>query len=131
MKKYYPLIFLLPMLIHVIFRMESFNLGFVMLLALFVLLFVMFEYLGKSRDKRMKKIIPTNKNKLIYIIKFSLLIGLPISLIIAIVIINQSAFINSVIFIIVPLTLLFGWVGLIDWNECYKKQLEQKYSVKL
>ena len=119
------------MLIHVIFRMESFNLGFVMLLALFVLLFVMFEYLGKSRDKRMKKIIPTNKNKLIYIIKFSLLIGLPISLIIAIVIINQSAFINSVIFIIVPLTLLFGWVGLIDWNECYKKQLEQKYSVKL
>jgi hypothetical protein len=100
-------------------------------MALIVLIFVMFEYLERSRDKRIKNLIPTNKNKVFHIVKYGALIGLPISLMISIIIINQSTIIYSVIFIIIPLTLLFSWIGLIDWKECYKRQLEQKYFVKL
>lgn len=131
MKKYYPLIFILPFLVNQIYQPNSSRLEFLNILVFVVLIFVLFEYLDRSRDKRIEKLIPTNKNKVVHIIKYGALIGLLISFIINVIIINHSTFIHSVIFIIIPLTLLFSWIGLIDWKECYKKQLEQKYFVKL
>ena len=75
--------------------------------------------------------MPTSKNKISHILKFAFLLGMPISAIISLIILDQSIFYNSVIFIVIPVTIIFGWFGLFDWDECNKKRLEQKYSVKL
>ena len=70
-------------------------------------------------------------SKIMQVLKFSLLLGLPISLIIIFLIRNQAELFYSFIFITAPIIVIFGWIGLLDWQNCNKINLEAKYNIFL
>jgi hypothetical protein len=100
------------------------------LLALFIAVIILFEFIEKSRKNRIKKWGELNKrpSKTSYISKFSFLYGLPISLIISLLIYSKSSPISLLIFIILPLILLFGWIGQLEWQKSYEEAISEKYK---
>jgi len=61
----------------------------------------------------------------------SLFYGLPISLTIIFLIRKNVELLYSFLFIALPIIIIFGWIGLLDWNNCNKEFLKTKYKVNL
>ncbi len=101
------------------------------LVALFIGIIFLFEFLELNRTKRMQRWKGNCPSKIMQVLKFSLLLGLPISLIIIFLIRNQAELFYSFIFITAPIIVIFGWIGLLDWQNCNKINLEAKYNIFL
>ncbi|MBI9070867.1 MAG: hypothetical protein JEY94_04680 [Melioribacteraceae bacterium] len=135
MKKYQQY---LPYLIIVIFlslpgltETTHVSLAWIEIVILIIAIILLFEFIEKSRIKRIKKWGDNRPGKIKQILKFSLLLGLPISSIIIFILHNKADLIYSIIFISVPLIILFGWIGLLDWKSCDRINLEGKYKISL
>ena len=134
MKKYNKYI---PFFICIVFltifsaTKEALSEEWIGIVLLFIGIILVFEFIESSRLKRIKKYNVNRPSKIKQIIKFSLLLGLPISAIIIFIIRNKADLVYSIIFIAVPIFIIFGWIGLIDWNSCNKKNIENKYKVIL
>jgi hypothetical protein len=53
------------------------------------------------------------------------------SVVIIFIIHNKAELFYSILFLVVPLIIIFGWIGLLDWKACEKMVLEDKYKVIL
>ena len=131
MKKYQQY---LPYLILVIFLSLSvltdkthISLAWIGIVILFIAIILLFEFIEKSRTKRIKKWSEEIPSKQLHMIKYSIYYGLPISLIISLLIYNKAKLFYLVIFIVIPLILIFGWIGYMDWQKCQEEYLSKKY----
>ena len=107
------------------------NIEWIGILILIIGIILLFELIEKSRVNRLKKWENKPPSKLTQMLKFSLFLGLPLSAIIIFIIHNKADFFYSVLFIALPLVLIFGWIGLLDWRSCKKIGLVEKYDVDL
>jgi phosphatidylserine synthase len=134
MKKYNKYI---PFFIGIVFltifsaTKEAINQEWIGIIFLFIGIILVFELIESSRLNRIKKWDVNRPSKIKQILKFSLLLGLPISAIIIFIIHSKSDLVYSILFIAVPLIIIFGWIGLLDWKSCDKINLEEKYKVTL
>ena len=116
LKKYLPLLLLMFFFLLIIEPNNHFQrYSWLGLVALFIGIIFLFEFLELSRTKRMQRWKGNCPSKIMQVLKFSLLLGLPISF----------------IFITVPIVVIFGWIGLLDWQNCNKINLEAKYKIFL
>jgi uncharacterized protein YacL len=132
-KKYIPLIFIIPILVRSIFNPQPLNLLNMKAIGIFViaiLMVVLFVYLERTMQKRARLFDRIKDRQFIYMMKFSLLYGLPMSLILTWLISGEVRLLYSVIFIVIPTMVMFGWAGYMDWKECQKRYLELKYSAE-
>lgn len=127
-KQVLPLIILIPFLVMFTTDMEGMLSGWLGIVVVLVALITVFEIVDKSRLKRISKWGEKRPSRLFHSIMFSFMIGVPTSLII-LLIIHQRAELNHIIFLII--ILLFGWIGNIDYNNCVKLHLANKYKVNL
>lgn len=128
-KSYLP--FILVILIIIIFkepRYHVMNYAWIGVVALIIGIILIFEFIESSRIKRIKKWKSGIPGKYMHIIKFSLFLGVPISSIIIFIILDNSEFYYSIIIILIPLLILFGWFGFLDWKKCYKIYYDEKYN---
>ncbi|MBU1094851.1 MAG: hypothetical protein CVV23_15870 [Ignavibacteriae bacterium HGW-Ignavibacteriae-2] len=130
-KKYWPFFILILFLTLFVPVKESIGYSWFSLLIIFVGIILLFEFIEKSRVNRTKKWSAGQPNKLLHIIKFSLGFGLPLAIIIVLLIYDNAEPLNLAVFIMIPLIVIFGWIGLLDWRNCNKIYLEQKYKVDL
>jgi hypothetical protein len=126
--KYIPLIFIIPALIRSITHPPQLTLGSIGLFVVILLLFGLFVYLEKSMEKRIRRFDRIKDHRFLYILSFSLLCGLPLSLVLTWSWESQIKLLYAILFIVLPTVVIFGWAGLMDWKECQKKYLELKYS---
>jgi|GEM_PF-2690963 len=112
-------------------KLHALSYSWIGLVVLFVGIILLFEFIESSRLRRIKKWKGNRPGKITQILKFSILLGLPISVIIIFLIHKEAKLINSIIFIAVPLVVLFGWIGLLDWQSSNKNRLEEKYNISL
>lgn len=122
LKKYLPLLLLMFFLLLIIEPNNHFQrYSWLGLVALFIGIILLFEFLELSRTKRMQRWKGNCPSKIMQVLKFSLLLGLPISLIIIFLIRNHAELFYSFIFITATIVVIFGWIGLLDWQSCNKK----------
>ncbi len=132
LKKYLPLLLLMFFYLLIIEPNNHFQrYSWLGLVALFIGIIFLFEFLELNRTKRMQRWKGNCPSKIMQVLKFSLLLGLPISLIIIFLIRNQAELFYSFIFITAPIIVIFGWIGLLDWQNCNKINLEAKYNIFL
>jgi hypothetical protein len=81
-------------------------------------------------QKRARLFDRIKDRQFVYIMKFSLFYGLPLSLLLTWLISGEVRMLYSVIFIVIPTMVMFGWAGYMDWKECQKRYLELKYSAE-
>jgi hypothetical protein len=127
-QKYLPLIFILPIFFRWFIDPQPKSLAYIGIVLVFLVVILLFVYLEITMKKRIQNISRYNNRRFLYTTKFSLLYGLPISVCLAFILSQKVHILYSIIFIVLPLVILFGWVGFNDWNECQKKHLEMKYS---
>ena len=130
-KKYYLL------LIPIIFLLTSISdKGFIsaevrgILIIVFCTILI-FEIIEKTRSKRVLRWVSNRPSKFVQILKFSMFFGLPLSAIIIFIIHSKTDLLFAILFIAIPLIVIFGWIGLLDWRSCDKDILEQKFNVSL
>ena len=106
------------------------SLEWIGLVALFIGIIFLFEFIEQNRNRRIKRWLELNKrpNKFSYILRYCFLYGIPVSLIISILIYNKSTPLHLIIFILFPLLLIFGWISIIDWQQSYEESLSEKYK---
>ena len=131
MKKYQQY---LPYLIIVIFlslpgltEKTHISLAWIGIVILIIAIILLFEFFEKSRIKRIKKWSKDKPSKHLHMIRYSLYYALPISLIIGLLIYKQAQILYLVMFIVIPLILIFGWIGYLDWQKCQEEYLSKKY----
>lgn len=129
-EKFLSLVFFLPIFLYIIYDPNPIQTEIIGILGILLVVVMFFEILDRNRDKRIGEWEKFQESKFQHAVKFSLLIGLPLSLLLSLLIISKSNFIHSLVFIIIPITFLFGWIGAWDWQQCYKLYLEKKYSNK-
>ena len=130
--KYLPyLMFIILIILIAEPKFNTLNYSWIGLVVLFIGIILLFEFVESSRSRRIKKWKDYHPSKISQILKFSILLGLPVSAIIIFLIHNKAGLMNSIMFIAVPLVVLFGWIGLLDWQNCNKKNLEEKYKITL
>ena len=131
-KKYLPFIIAMVFIV-VVFQpyRTKLNHEWFGIVMMFIGIILLFEYIEKSRTRRSKKWAATHNSKLVHILKFSLFYGLPISLTIIFLIRKKVELLYSFLFIALSLIIIFGWIGLLDWNNCNKEFLKTKYKVNL
>ena len=130
--KYLPyLMFIILIILIAEPKFNTLNYSWIGLVVLFIGIILLFEFIESSRSRRIKKWKDYHQIKITQILKFSILFGLPVPAIIIFLIHNKAGLINSIMFIAVPLVVLFGWIGLLDWQNCNKKNLEEKYNITL
>jgi hypothetical protein len=127
-KKYIPLIFIIPAVIRSITHPPQLTLSLIGLFVVILLLVGLFVYLEKSMEKRIRRFGRIKDHRFLYILSFSLLCGLPVSLILTWSWESQIKLLHAILFIILPSVVIFGWAGMMDWKECQKKYLELNYS---
>lgn len=131
LKKYSPFAITVLILIMLYSIPRTINYEWLGLVFLFVGIILLFEYFEKSRPDRIKKWNVKRPNKIIHILKYSLLFGLTISLIITFLIHKKAELLNIILIIYLPMIVVFGWIGLLDWQYCNKEFLEKKFKVNL
>ncbi len=131
LKKYLPFFIVMVFLILFLPSKETINKEWLGIVILFIGIILLFEFIENSRLKRMKKWSSQPPSKLAHVIKFSLFFGLPISLTISFLIYSKAEITYLILFIVIPLTIIFGWIGFLDWQSCDRKFLEEKYNVDL
>jgi len=134
MKKYNKyILFFIGIVFPIIFSetKETISKEWIGIVLLFIGIILVFEFIESSRLKRIKKWDISRPSKVSHILKFSLLLGLPISVIIIYFIPSKVDLFLSILFIAVPLIIIFGWIGFLDWKSCNKIILEEKYKVTL
>ncbi len=99
------------------------------LVAVFIVIILIFEAVEDSRIRRIKRRHFNSSKKIEHILKFSLFIGLPLSIILIFLIHKKAELLFSILFILVPLTIIFGWIGFLDWQKCNQLSLEEKYRL--
>lgn len=110
---------------------DSFNWAWLGLVGLFIAIILIFEKVETSRIKRSLNWKIKSSSKLIHMVKFSLFFGLPISAIIYVLIYNKAELLTTVLFILIPLLIVFGWIGSNDYDKCQKIYLNEKYDTEL
>ena len=134
MKKYNKYI---PFFIGIVFPIifsetkETISEEWIGIVLLFIGIILVFEFIESSRLKRIKKWNISHPSKVSHILKFSLLLGFPILVIIIYFIHGKADLFLSILFIAFPLIIIFGWIGFLDWKSCNKIYLEEKYKVTL
>ena len=123
-KKYIPLIFIIPAIIRSITHPPRLTSSLIGLFVVILLLVGLFIYLEKSMEKRIRRFERIKDHRFLYILSFSLLCGLPVSLILTWSWESQIKLLYAIIFIVLPSVVIFGWAGMMDWKECQKKYLE-------
>jgi hypothetical protein len=132
LKKYLPLSLLMFFYLLIIEPNNHFqSYSWLRLVVLFIGIILLFEFLELSRAKRIQRWKDNRPSKIMQVLKFSILLGLPISAIIIFLIRNKAELFYSIIFIAIPLIVIFGWIGLMDWQNCNKENLQEKYKVTL
>ena len=99
------------------------------LVILFLIIILLFELIEETRVKRIKRWNLSVPGLLSHSLKFILFFGLPVVVIIIYLIHNKAQLIYSILFILVPLILIFGWIGYLDWQYCNKLYLQEKYKI--
>lgn len=130
MKKYYrylPLIFFTPYLWFSNFDSKPGTLNLMILFAVIILILAFFEILDRTRNTRSAKWISAKSSKANYSIKFALLFGFPLSLLLDLSLSGKAGVLAAVSFINLPVIILFGWIGINEWNQLYKMYLDKKY----
>lgn len=79
---------------------------------------LLFEYIEKSRTARIEKWSDKQPAKSSYMLMFSLLLGVPVSILILFIIRAKAQLLFSIIFIAIPLVLIFAWIGKLEWEKC-------------
>jgi len=125
------LFFALPVLYKLIFEPDPMPLNLVGITAVIILIILLFELLERTRVKRVNKWTNVKGSRIKSALFFSALIGIPISVIISLLISISPSITDSLLFIILPITIMFGFIGSNEWSLCYKLFLENKYSTKL
>lgn len=110
---------------------KAINYEWIGIVLLFIGIIFLFEYFEKSRTARIKKWSVRKPNKIIHILIFSLRFGLAISLVITFLIYKKADLLTMVFSIYLTMVVIFGWVGLMDWESCNKEFLEEKFKVNL
>jgi hypothetical protein len=100
------------------------------LFAVIILILAFFEILDRTRNTRSAKWISTKSSKANYSIKFALLIGFPLSLLLDLSLSGKTGVLVVLSFINLPVIILFGWIGINEWNQLYKMYLDKKYFDK-
>jgi hypothetical protein len=119
--KYIPLVFLIPILIQSIIHPPHFSLGLLGLFIVILFLFGFFLYLEKSMERRVRNFEKIKDRRILYMLSFSILIGLPLSLIIIWTWKPKIQLLYSLLFIALPTILIMGWAGLMEWKECRRQ----------
>ncbi len=126
--KYIPFIFFVPLLVRLIFNPPPLNMMVVGIFVILFLLFALFFFLEKSMKKRVVQFERIKNKQIAYSLKFSLLYGLPLSLLLTWFLSYEAKILYTIVFVVLPMVVMFGWVGFMDWKECQKKYFESKYS---
>ena len=126
-QKYIPFVFLIPALIEFVGEPRPLGLEFAGVVAVFFLVFLLFVYLERSVKTRVRNISRYESRKLAYMLRFSVLYGLPLSVMLMVVLARKVHLMYSILLIALPLIILFGWLGSNDWKECRSKYLEMKH----
>ncbi len=131
LKKYLP--FIIVLVFGVLFNPYRSKLSYewVGIVLTFVGIILLFEYIEKSRVRRIINWNAKTNSKFLHILKFIIFYGLPISFIIIFIIHKKAELLYSFLFIVLPIVITFGWVGFMDWNNCNKEFLKTKYKVDL
>jgi len=130
-KKYGPFFIPIVLLTVAFPREENISNEWLGLVILFIGIIILFELIERSRVKRTDKWKSNRPSKLVQMLKFSIFLGLPLSVIIIFIIHNKADLFFSILFISIPLIIIFGWIGILDWQSCEKHILEEKYNVTL
>jgi hypothetical protein len=130
-KKYYLL--LIPIIFLLTFNSDNevINTGSLDILIIVFCTIFIFELVEKTRSKRVLKWVSNRPSKFAQVLKFSVFFGLPLAAIIIFIIHPEADLLFAILFIAIPLIVIFGWIGLLDWRSCDKDILEQKFNVSL
>jgi hypothetical protein len=124
-------LFVLPLIIKVFIYNEPLAIELIGVVAVISLIIIFVDVLERTRMIRIKRWIEIKGSKKKNAIIFSAAFGLPLSFILCFTLSNKMNLVEEIILIILPVTLMFGWIGANEWNQCYKIFLEKKYSTKL
>lgn len=131
LKKYSSFILIILLLTITYSIPRAVNYEWIGLVLLVIGIILLFEYFEKSRLTRIKRWSIKKPNKTIHILKFSLRFGVTISLVISFLIYKKADLLLMIFFIYLPMIVIFGWIGLMDWQSCNKEFLEEKFKVNL
>jgi hypothetical protein len=124
-------LFVLPLVMQTFINDEPVSVEVIGVVAVISLIIIFFDILEKTRQTRTARWIEIKGNKKRNAVIYSATFGFPLSLILSFTLSNKMNLIQEIIFIIIPVTLMFAWIGANEWNQCYKIFLEKKYSTKL
>lgn len=127
-RKYAPYIILISFLVIFIPRNKPVSLEWLGIVAVIIGIIFLLEFIEKSRDKRIEKWISLRPNKILYMLRYCIFYGLPAALIIGALIYDKATIQNLALFILLPLLLIFGWIGHLEWQKCYEESLLIKYK---
>lgn len=128
--RYIPLIFFIPYLWFSNFNSKPATLNVLVLFAVIILIIGFFEILDRTRVTRSGKWNLTKSTKTKFALSYAFFIGLPISILLDFSIYGKAGLLTSFFFINLPVTFLFGWIGINEWNQLYKIYLDKKYFDK-
>lgn len=130
-QKYAPFFMMIVFITLFFSTEEKLTKEWIELVLLFIIIILLFEIIETSRSIRTKKWINRPPAKLGHVLKFSIFLGLPLSIAIIYIFHEKTDIFYGILFIVIPLLFVFGWIGLLDWKCCDKKTLEDKYKVEL
>ena len=125
-----PLLFIILVLIKLYIHPPRLNMIIIGLFIVISLLIILFIYLDKSKNRRVQGFEKNINKRVSWIFKYSLLYGLPLSLLLTYLLKDKGDIVYSLIFIVIPTVIVFGWIGFIEWKDCYIKYLELKYTLR-
>ncbi len=124
-------VFIIPIIISLLINDKPVQLGIIGIVAVISFIILFPDLLEKTRPVRTARWMEIKGSKKRNAALYAITFGFPISLILCFILSNKMYLFEHIVFIIIPVTLMFGWIGANEWNQCYKIFLEKKYSTKL
>lgn len=131
LKNYLPITLFIPYIIYSSFDNKPGTLNVIIYFIVIVFVFAFFEILDRTRENRVDKWDSVKSTKVSFGLRYGLIFGLPLSIIFTLSLVQMTSIIILIFLVIIPITLLFVWLGINEWNQCYKLFLENKYSTRL
>lgn len=126
-----PLIMFAPFIAMTIMNSKGINLRWLGIVGIFLTIITINIFLEKSRKNRSNRLEEKSSGKGLHILKFIIFIGVPISILLSLLIISKAEIISLIIFLIIPVNMMFGWIGYDDWKKCKNIYLSVKYKTNI
>ncbi|GAB6283488.1 MAG: hypothetical protein STSR0008_22610 [Ignavibacterium sp.] len=127
-QQYAPFLILILFLTSFVLDRKPVTLEWIGLVVLFIGIILLFNVIERRRKDRIEKWNIKRPSKSSYILKFSLYFGLPISFVISFLIYDKAEIHLLIMLITIPLLIIFGWIGYLEWKNCYEEYLRKKYE---